>query len=128
MKKFSSKWISSSRPGKQRKFKANAPAHIKHNMLSAHLSKELRKKYSRRSFPVRKGDTVKIEKGKFDGKKGKIMELDTKKMKVYIDGMNVTKKDGSKVNVPIPVSTLTITEMNLDDKMRVEALERKIKK
>ncbi len=128
MKNFSRKWISSSRPGKQRKFKANAPSHIKHNMISAHLSRELRKKYSRRAFPVRKGDTVEIEKGKFKGKKGKIIELNVKRMKAYIDGMNITKKDGNKVNVPITVSNLTILEFNLDDKMRVEALARKTKK
>jgi len=128
MKKFSFKWIRSTRPAKQRKFKANAPSHIKHRMASAHLGKELRKKYARRSFPLRKGDTVQIEKGKFEGKKGKILELDMKKMRAYVDGMNITKKDGSKVNVPIAISNLMITELNLDDKKRMEALGRKTKK
>jgi len=124
MKHFSIKWRTSTRGSKQRKFKANAPSHIRHKMASAHLSKELRVKYGRRSFPVRKGDTVMVQKGRFNGKKGKIIEVDMGKFRVYVDGMNTTKKDGSKVNVPIVVSDLMIVEMTLDDKMRVEALAR----
>lgn len=124
MKKYSIKWRTSTRAPKQRKFKANAPSHIRHKMASAHLSKELRTKYSRRSFPVRKGDTVKIQKGKFSGKSGKISEVDMSKLRVYVEGMTATKRDGSKVNVPIVISDLMITEMNLDDKKRVEALGR----
>lgn len=124
MKHFSIKWRTSTRASKQRKFKANAPSHIRHKMASAHLSKELRLKYSRRSFPVRKGDTVLIQKGKFEGKKGKISEVNMRNFRVYVEGITATKKDGSKVNVPIVISDLMIVEMNLDDKMRVEALAR----
>ena len=124
MKHFSIKWRSSTRAAKQRKFKANAPAHVRHKIASAHLSKELRVKYGRRSFPVRKGDTVMIQKGKFGGKKGKITELDMRKFRVYVEGITTSKKDGSKVNVPIVMSDLMIVEMNLDDKMRVKALAR----
>lgn len=124
MKKYSIKWRTSTRGSKQRKFKANAPSHIRHKMASAHLSKELRTKYARRSFPIRKGDTVQIQKGKFKGKKGKISEIDMRKFRVYVDGMTVTKKDGNKVNVPIVISDLMITELVLDDKMRIEAIGR----
>ncbi|MBU2523536.1 MAG: 50S ribosomal protein L24 [Nanoarchaeota archaeon] len=128
MKKYSIKWRTSTRGSKQRKFKANAPSHIRHKMVSAHLSKELRTKYARRSFPLRKGDTVKIQKGKFSGKSGKVSEIDMRKFRAYVDGMTVSKKDGSKVNVPIVVSDLMIIEFNLDDKMRIDALGRNIKK
>jgi len=124
MKHFSIKWRTSTRASKQRKFKANAPSHVRHKMASAHLSKELRLKYARRSFPVRKGDTVMIQKGKFGGKKGKISEVNMRNFRVYVEGITTTKKDGSKVNVPIVISDLMIVEMNLDDKMRVEALNR----
>jgi len=124
MKHFSMKWRQSSRPGKQRKFRANAPAHVKHKMLSSTLSKELRKKYSRRSFPLRKGDMVEIMVGKFRKKKGKVLEIRLDTMKVYIESMQITKKDGSKVNVPFNASNLRIMEFNLDDKKRIEALGR----
>jgi large subunit ribosomal protein L24 len=126
-KKFSNKWKSSSRKNKQRKFRDNAPSHIKHKMISAHLSKALREKYGRRSFPVRKGDTVKVMKGKFYGKTGKILIVDMGRMKIYIDGMQATKRDGSKVNVPFEPSNVMITEFTLDDKERNAALERNVK-
>ena len=124
MKRYSIKWRTSTRGSKQRKFKANAPSHIRRKMASAHLSKELRTRYSRRSFPVRKGDTVKIQKGKFGGKSGKILEVDMRKLRAYVDGMNITKKDGSKVNVPFSISDLMITEFNLEDRKRTDALSR----
>ena len=65
MKKFSIHWKSSKRPGKQRKYRKNSELHLKKKFLSANLSKELRKKYGKRSMVVRKGDVVKICRGKF---------------------------------------------------------------
>lgn len=126
-KLFSNKWKSSSRKNKQRKFRSNAPSHIKHKMISAHLSKALREKYGRRSFPVRKGDTVKVMKGLFDKKTGKVLIVDMGRMKIYIEGMQRAKQDGSKVNVPFEPSNLMITEMNLDDKKRNMAVGRNMK-
>ena len=46
--------------------------------MSVNLSKELRKKHGKRNAPVRKGDVVKIMRGKFKGKKGKIIEVKKK--------------------------------------------------
>ena len=59
--------------------------------LSAHLSKDLIKKYKKRSFPLRKGDEVEIMRGEFKKKKGKISKVDLKKSKVYIEGINTKK-------------------------------------
>jgi len=92
--------------------------------MSANLSKELRKKYRKRSFPLRKGDTVKIMRGKFRKKTGKIAVVDAKKMKAEIEGMQIKKQDGSKVNVKFNPPFLQITELNLEDRKRNEALIR----
>ena len=116
--KFSKHWISSTQPRKQRKYRANAPLHIKRKFLSVNLLKELRKKHGRRSIPVRKGDIVKIMKGKFKKKQGKVLNVKTKTGKIYIEGMQVKKQEGSKVNVPFRAPNLQIIELNLDDKKR----------
>ena len=71
-KEFSTKWIESTQPRKQRKYLANAPLSIKRKMISSNLNKELRKKYSRRNFVLIKGDEVKIMNGEFKGKRGKV--------------------------------------------------------
>jgi len=122
--KFSPSWIGSKLPRKQRKFRANAPAHIRHKMISAHLSESLRKKYGKRNFPLRKDDEIKIMKGEFKGKTGKIETVDLKKMRVIISGIYRTKKDGTKVSVYFNPSNLLIKELNLEDKKRVAALGR----
>lgn len=124
-KKFSKSWKSSKQKRKQRKYIKNAPLNIKHKFLSAHLSKELRQKYKKRSICVRKNDKVKIVRGQFKGKEGKIEKVFTKKSKVYIDNIQITKIDGTKTHYPIHPSNLIITELSLDDKKRKKILERK---
>ena len=122
---FSTSWLSSTQPRKQRKFRINAPLHIKHKFLSANLSKELRKKYAKRNLPLRKGDEVLIMRGAFKKKKAKLTSVDLKNSRVVIEGMQRTKKDGSKVNVFFRPSILQIQTLNLEDKQRVAALNRK---
>ena len=123
-KKFSKYWKSSKKPKKQRKYLANAPLHIKRKFLSAHLSKELRAKYSRRSFPIKKDDEVSIQRGQFKKTKGKVVDVNLRKTRVYIDSAQLIKKDGSKVFYPIHPSNLMITELNLTDKKRQELLSK----
>jgi len=123
--KFSTQWIGSKQPRKQRKFRANAPINIRHKMMSANLSKELRKKYGKRNFPLRKGDKVRIMRGGFKKRTGKIENIDNKKFRTTIEGINKSKKDGTKVAIYFEPSNLQITELNIDDKRRKNALERK---
>ena len=126
-KHFSKHWKASRQPRKQVKYRANAPLHIKHKFMSANLDKDLRKKYGKRSFPIRKGDSVKIMRGEFKKKTGKVGLVDLKKLRIAIESLQKTKKDGSKINVWFDPSNLQIKELNLDDKKRSNALERKQK-
>jgi large subunit ribosomal protein L24 len=122
---FSTTWKSSKQPRKQRKYRFNSPAHIKRKFLGAHLSKELRTKYKKRGITVVKGDTVKIVRGQFKKKTGKVSKVDYQNYKVYIEGIENIKKDGNKTQIPITPSNLIITTLKLDDKKRVALLERK---
>ncbi len=117
-KEFSKKWKASKNPSKQRKYLANAPLHIKRKFLSANLSKELRKKYEKRNIVLRKGDKVKIMRGKFKGKQGKIMNIKIKTGKIEVENIQAKKQDGSKANTPINASNLQIIELNLEDRKR----------
>jgi ribosomal protein uL24 len=69
---------------------------------------------------VIKGDTVKIMIGGLKGKTGKVERIDTKKSRVYITGIEILKKDGSKALYPIKPSNLMIQELNLGDKRRLK--------
>ncbi len=123
-KKFSKVWKSSKQPRKQRKYRYNSPLHIKQKFMKSHLSKELKKKYGKRAVIVRKGDNVKVMRGQFKGKTGKVDFASTKKGFVYVTGIEVVKKDGSKLNFPINPSNIIINELNLDDRKRIKSLER----
>ena len=123
-KAWSSKWKASSQPRKQRKYRYNAPLHIRRKFLSAHLSRELRKQFGKRSVGLRKGDEVTVMKGSFRGFKGNVERVDISKTKVYIDGMKRKKSDGSEVQVPIHPSNVMITKLTLEDKMRQAIFER----
>ncbi|MBU3907206.1 MAG: 50S ribosomal protein L24 [Nanoarchaeota archaeon] len=125
--KFSTKWKASRQPRKQRKYIANAPLHIKRKFVSVNLSKELRKKYNRRNIPLRKEDKVKITRGKFKNKQGKVTSVETKKGKIMIEGIQIKKQDGSKANVRLEPSNLQIVELYLEDKKRIKKLQEKNK-
>ncbi len=115
----------SKQPRKQRKFRYQAPLHIRHKMMSVNLSPELREEYERRSLPVRKGDTVKVLRGDFKDHEGKVENVDLKNYRIMIEGVNVQKPDGNQVYHPVHPSNLMIIEMDLDDEERNEILERK---
>jgi len=124
---FSKTWNTSKQPRKQRKYRHNAPLHIGRKYLSAHLSKHLRKEYGRRSAKLRTEDLVKIMRGEYAGKEGKIQKMDVSKSTVFIEGISDKRSGGKEFNVPIQASNLQIVELNLKDERRINTLK-KIKK
>jgi large subunit ribosomal protein L24 len=123
-KSWSAKWVSSSQPRKQRKYRYNAPLHTRRKFLSAHISKELRERFGKRAVAVRKGDEVLVMKGEFRGFKGNVDSVDLSGSRIYVDGMKRKKVDGSEVSVPIQPSNVMITKLSLDDKRRQAVFER----
>ncbi|MEM5810657.1 MAG: 50S ribosomal protein L24 [Candidatus Aenigmatarchaeota archaeon] len=117
----------STKARKQRKFLYNAPLHIRRKLLSSHLSKELREKYKRRALALRKGDEVQVMCGEFKGRTGKVARVDYKNYRVYVEGITRKRTVGTEAQVPLHPSKLKIINLNLDDKMRLKILERKIK-
>ncbi len=65
-------------------------------------------------------------RGKFKKKQGKVTEVSVKKSKVSIEGIQVKKQDGSKVNVKLRPSNLQIIELNLEDKKRLKSRKNKL--
>ncbi len=122
--KFSTSWNKSKQRRKQVKYRKNAPLHLRKKLINAALSKELRKKHSKKSVSLRKGDLIKILSGKFRGKTGKIESVDLKRLKVYVEGIQIIKQDGNKTNIPLEPSNLEIIELNLIDKKRIMVKEK----
>jgi large subunit ribosomal protein L24 len=112
-------------PGKQRKRLFNAPAHIRHKLMSAPLSHELTASKGAKTLPVRKGDTILIKRGDNKGFEGKVSRVDLKAFRIYIEGLTREKVDGTNIFIPIHPSKVEIRNLNLDDKWRKNVLERK---
>lgn len=123
---FSTSWIRSTQPRKQRKYNYNAPLHIRHKFLSANLSKALREKYGKRSLPLRKGDEVLIMRGSFKKKKAKVSMVNIKRTKIALEGIQRSKKDGAKVNVFFHPSVLQIQSITTDTR-RLENASKDVK-
>ena len=112
-------------PDKQRKMLYNAPAHIRHKLMAAPLSAELSASRGAKTLPVRKGDTVRIQRGDNKGFEGKVSRVDLKAYRIYLEGLTREKVDGTTVFVTLHPSKIMIRTLNLDDKLRKAVLERK---
>lgn len=86
--------------------------------MNVHLSTDLHKKYKARSMRIRVGDTVKVLRGDFKGKSGKVERVNIRDEKVYIAGIDVPKRDGSKALRPIKPSNLLLEQVHDTDKRR----------
>mgnify|MGYP003958565049 CR=1 FL=1 len=102
-----------------------ATLQTKSKQLGSALSKDLQKKYGKKSARVIEGDSVSILRGEFKGVDGKISKINTAKSNVAIDGVKKEKTKGDKFDVYIHTSNLVITSLNSSDKWRMAKLEGK---
>lgn len=104
--------MKSSQPRKQRKFRFSAPLHKRRKMVFVHLSHELKEKLGtkRRSIQIHKGDKVKIMRGKRKNHTGKVVEVNLKDLKVYIEGATARTAKGVEKLTPIDPSNLLLLE------------------
>jgi large subunit ribosomal protein L24 len=105
-------------PRKQRKNHFNAPAHLRHKRMGAPLSSELAASRGVRTLPVRKGDTIRIQRGDHKGFEGKVSRVDLKEYRIYLEGLTREKVDGTNIFLPIHPSKVEIRNLNLDDNWR----------
>ena len=93
--------------------------------LSSMLSKNLRKKYGKRSIRVMEGDSVKVIRGEFNGVDGKVTKVSSADNGLTIEGVKKEKLKGEKYDVFVHTSNIEVTGLNTDDKWRINKLEGK---
>jgi large subunit ribosomal protein L24 len=93
--------------------------------LGSALSKDLQKKYGKRSVRVNEGDSIKIVRGEFKGVDGKIAKVSPQKNSVTIEGIKKEKTKGDKFDVYIHTSNLLVTSLNSENRWRIAKLEGK---
>ena len=92
------------------------------------MSKELRKTINRRNIRVRKGDKVKILRGQYKGKTGRIEKVSIKYLRIFISGLELVRKDGTKSLIPLQPSNLQIIDLDKSDKKRFKGTTKNGKK
>lgn len=117
--------IKSSQPRNQRRFRFNAPMHQRQHFMHAHIDKALKKKLNLkvRTVQIAKGDTVKIMAGAKRGTTGKVTSVSMRKGKITLDSLVRKNSRGKELPVPISVSLVYITDLNLSDKYRAGKLK-----
>jgi len=95
------------------------------SQLSGMLSKNLRKKYGKRSVRIVEGDSVKVIRGEFNGVDGKVTKVSASNGGLTIEGVKKEKLKGEKYDVFIHTSNIEVTGLNTDDKWRINKLEGK---
>ena len=75
---------------------------------------------------VRVGDKVRVQRGQFKGREGKVERVSVKDSTLIISKVEQVKKDGNtKVPYPVHASNVSIVELDLSDKRRNAALKEK---
>ena len=95
--------------------------------ICAPISKDLRKKYSRRNARIILDDTVRVIRGEYKGITGKVSKISTESNSIAIEGNKKEKLKGDKIDVYIHTTNVIITALNTDDKWRLKILEKKSK-
>jgi large subunit ribosomal protein L26e len=77
-----------------------------------------------RSLPVRVEDEVRVLRGGFKGKEGKVVQCYRKKYVIHVERCTRDKANGQTINVGIDASNVEITKIKMD-KSRKNILDRK---
>jgi ribosomal protein uL24 len=109
-------------PRRQRKAVYEATTFERRILMTVPLSRELRRRFHRRSVPLRKGDTVMVMSGSFIGREERVAKIDRRGYSVTLD--NVTLKTGESKLKPLAIKTshLVLTKLNLADAWRRRTL------
>ena len=84
----------------------------------------MRSKYLVRSISLRVGDKVKVMRGKYKGKEGKVTKVSLKKGYVNIEGLVLKNKDGREIPIKFDPSNLLVVDLFLDDEKRFKNIRR----
>ncbi len=118
--------VSSSRR-KQRKAHFGATSTDRRSRMAAPLAADLRLMHGVKSMPVKKGDEVRVVRGKFANKDAsslKVLACYRKKYVVHVEKCTIEKSNKQTVQVGIDASNLVITKLAMDSD-RAKILKRK---
>ncbi len=115
--------ISPRSPRRQRKALYTADSFERRRRMTVLLSRELRRRFHRRSLPLRKGDTVRVLSGSFVGREERVARVDRRDYSVTLDNVTLKAADEKLKPLALRPGHLVITRLNLSDAWRRRALK-----
>jgi large subunit ribosomal protein L24 len=112
----------SKQPRRQRKAYYTADGAERRRRMTVPLSRDLRGRFKRRHVPVRKGDTVRVLSGSYLGREERVAKVSRRHYSVTLDNITVKTGDQKLKPLPIQLSHLVITRLNLSDPWRRRSL------
>ncbi len=97
-------------PRKQRKALFQSRISSLKKNVSVHYSKELRAKHKKRSAAVKKADKVRVIRGDHKKREGKVIDVDVKAGKIYVEGIINKKQGGKEIPAAIEPSNCILIE------------------
>jgi len=110
--------VSPHSPRRQRKALYTADSFERRVRMAVPLSRELRARFHRRSLPIRKGDTVRVLAGSFEGREERVARVDRRGYTVTLDNVTLKTADEKMKPLSLGVGHLVITRLNLSDPWR----------
>ncbi|MFW9845194.1 MAG: 50S ribosomal protein L24 [Candidatus Thorarchaeota archaeon] len=102
-------------PKKQRRRIYKSPLHSHKKMLKCRLDEFLREEYGLRSLVLKKGDLVRVMRGQFRDTESKVVRIDHRNVRVYLESATTTKADGKEAQIPVHPSNLMLVKLEFDD-------------
>jgi large subunit ribosomal protein L24 len=79
------------------------------------LDEFLQEEYNIRRIVPKRGDLARVMRGEFRDTEGKVVRVDYRHTRIYLDSASTTKADGKEAQVPVHPSNLLIVKLELDD-------------
>lgn len=114
--------VPSHSPRRQRRALHTADRFERRRRMTVLLSRELRKRFHRRSVPVHKGDTVRVLGGSYKGREERVARVDRRGYTVTLDNVTLKAADEKMKPLGLRPSHLVITRLNLADSIRRRSL------
>jgi len=105
-------------PRRQRKALYSASTTERRIRMTVPLSRELRSRFHRRALPIRKGDTVRVLAGSYEGREERVAKVDRRGYTVTLDNVTLKTADEKMKPLSLGVGHLVITRLNLSDPWR----------
>ncbi|VVB70764.1 50S ribosomal protein L24 [uncultured archaeon] len=105
-----------SQPRKKRRNLYHASLHERAKLVKSHISEALQAQLKKKTMTVKKGFKVKILRGKFKKTEGKVVSVDYKKTRVFVDSAKAKSAKGKEKSVGIHPSKLLIIEVSSEKK------------